>query len=144
MTNQSQQHKCYQTALSLLTRREHSRLELIKKLQQKDYSNKDIEFAISLLVEQKYQSDERFTESFINMRFGQGKGPLLIAIELKDRGIHDFDLSIRDWFNLAREVRRKKYGSDIPSEYKEKAKQKRFLQSRGFSFDQINKAFLEY
>jgi regulatory protein len=77
------------------------------------------------------------------MRYGQGKGPILIAAELKDRGIKDFDLSIYDWLELAKHVRRKKFGLNIPADYKEKAKQKRFLRSRGFNLDQINKAFLE-
>ncbi|MDP7526041.1 MAG: regulatory protein RecX [Candidatus Marinimicrobia bacterium] len=143
MTTQTQQHKCYQAAFNMLVRREHSRLELTKKLQQKEFSDEDITHSISLLIEQKYQSDERFSESFIHMRFGQGKGPILIAVELKDRGIKDFDLSTYDWFYLAKEVRGKKFGMNIPADYKEKAKQKRFLQSRGFNSDQINKAFLE-
>ena len=143
MTTQTQQHKCYQAALNMLVRREYSRLELTKKLQQKEFSDEDITHSVSLLIEQKYQSDERFSESFIHMRFGQGKGPILIAVELKDRGIKDFDLSTYDWFDLAKEVRGKKFGMNIPADYKEKAKQKRFLQSRGFNSDQINKAFLE-
>ncbi len=143
MTTQTQQHKCYQVALNMLIRREHSQLELSRKLQQKDFSDKDIVDSISLLIEQKYQNDERFSESFIYMRYGQGKGPILIAAELKDRGIKDFDLSIYDWFELAKHVRRKKFGLNIPADYKEKAKQKRFLRSRGFNLDQINKAFLE-
>ena len=143
MKTQIQQHKCYQAALNMLVRREHSRLELSRKLQQKEFSDKDIVDSISLLIEQKYQSDERFSESFIHMRFGQGKGPILITVELKSRGIKDFDLSTCDWFGLVKEVRRKKFGMNIPADYKEKAKQKRFLQSRGFNSDQINKAFLE-
>ncbi len=143
MTTQTQQHKCYHVALNMLIRREHSQLELSRKLQQKDFSDKDIVDSISLLIEQKYQSDERFSESFIHMRYGQGKGPILIAAELKDRGIKDFDLSIYDWFELAKHVRRKKFGLNIPADYKEKAKQKRFLRSRGFNLDQINKALLE-
>ena len=143
MTTQTQQHKCYQAALNMLIRREHSQLELSRKLQQKEFSDKDIVDSISLLIEQKYQSDERFSESFIYMRYGQGKGPILITVELKDRGVKHFDLSIYDWFELAKEVRRKKFGMNIPVDYKEKAKQKRFLRSRGFNSDQINKAFLE-
>ena len=42
MTIQTQQHKCYQAALNMLIRREHSQLELTRKLQQKEFSNKDI------------------------------------------------------------------------------------------------------
>ena len=66
----------------------------------------------------------------------------IISFELKKRGIKNFDLSIFDWFKLVKEVREKKFGQNLPLDYKTKAKQKRFLKSRGFDFDQINKAFL--
>ena len=73
--------------------------------------------------------------------YNQGKGPVKISSDLRKRGIESFDLSIFDWFELAKEVRKKKFGLNVPSDYKTQAKQKRFLESRGFSFDEINKAF---
>ena len=141
MTNHNQQIKCYALALKMLIRREHSQLELSKKLQLKGFDDFDIKHSINLLIEQNYQSDARFSEAFILMRYNQGKGPVIISSELKKRGIESFDLSIFDWFNLAKEVREKKFGKNLPSDYKTQAKQKRFLKSRGFSFDEINKAF---
>lgn len=141
MTTQNQQSKSYALALKMLMRREHSQLELSKKLQLKGFNDIDIKHSIDLLIEQKYQSDERFSEAFIIMRYNQGKGPVIISSELKKRGIESFDLSIIDWFELAKEVRQKKFGQNIPLDYKTQSKQKRFLQSRGFGFDQINKAF---
>ena len=141
MTTQNQQSKCYALALKMLMRREHSQLELSKKLQLKGFHDVDIKHSIDLLIEQKYQSDERFSEAFIIMRYNQGKGPVTISSELKKRGIESFDLSIIDWFELAKEVRKKKFGQNLPLDYKTQAKQKRFLLSRGFSFDQINKTF---
>ena len=141
MTVQNQQNKCYALALKMLIRREHSQLELSKKLQLKGFDDFDIKHSINLLIEQNYQSDTRFSEAFILMRYNQGKGPVIISSELKKRGIESFDLSIFDWFNLAKEVREKKFGKNLPSDYKTQAKQKRFLKSRGFDFDQIDKAF---
>ena len=141
MTVQNQQNKCYALALKMLIRREHSQLELSKKLQLKGFDDFDIKHSINLLIEQNYQSDARFSEAFILMRYNQGKGPVIISSELKKRGIESFDLSIFDWFNLAKEVREKKFGKNLPSDYKTQAKQKRFLKSRGFDFDQIDKAF---
>ncbi len=122
-------------------RREHSKLELFKKLQLKGYDDDVINSSISKLVEQNYQSDDRFAEDFIQMRFNQGKGPVKIALELKMRGINTFDLSTFDWFQLAKEIRQKKFGDVSSLDYKETAKQKRFLQSRGFNLEQINQAF---
>ena len=141
MTNQSQQNRCYSAALKMLMRREHSQLELLKKLQLKGFDDAIINSSISLLAEQNYQSDERFSEAFILMRYNQGKGPLKIVFELKGRGINKFNLTAFDWSKLAKEVRIKKFGHGISLDIKDQAKQKHFLQSRGFGFDEINQAF---
>ena len=141
MTNLTQESKCYSAGLKMLMRREHSRLELFQKLQTKGFDVDVVNNSISKLVEQNYQSDDRFSEEFIQMRFNQGKGPVKIASELKMRGINTFDLSVFDWFQLAKEIRQRKFGGLSSLDFKETAKQKRFLQSRGFTLDQINQAF---
>ena len=141
MTNLTQESKCYSAAMKMLMRREHSKLELFQKLQVKGFDVETINGSISKLVKKNYQSDERFAEDFILMRFNQGKGPVRIVSELKMRGINTFDLSAFDWFELAKEIRQKKFGNQSSLDYKEIAKQKRFLQSRGFNLDQINQAF---
>ena len=141
MTNLTQESKCYSAGLKMLMRREHSRLELFQKLQTKGFDVDVVNNSISKLVEQNYLSDDRFSEEFIQMRFNQGKGPVKIASELKMRGINTFDLSVFDWFQLAKEIRQRKFGDLSSLDFKETAKQKRFLQSRGFTLDQINQAF---
>ena len=141
MTNLTQESRCYSAGLKMLMRREHSRLELFQKLQTKGFDVDVVNNSISKLVEQNYQSDDRFSEEFIQMRFNQGKGPVKIASELKMRGVNTFDLSVFDWFQLAKEIRQRKFGDLSSLDFKETAKQKRFLQSRGFTLDQINQAF---
>lgn len=141
MTSQVQKSKCYSAALKMLMRREHSKLELLKKLQVKGYDDDVISNSISRLAEEDYQSDARFAEDFILMRFNQGKGPVKIVSELKIKGVNSFDLTPFDWFQSAKEIRQKKFGDAASLDYKEIAKQKRFLQSRGFNLDQINEAF---
>ncbi len=130
----------YNSALEMLARREHSYLELTNKLAQQ-YQADDIEQALDKLKSQNYQSDQRFANEFVQMRFNQGKGSIKIAMDLKQRGIDNFDLSAYDFFALAKEVRVSKYGEVSPSNYKEKSKQQRFLQSRGFGFNEINCSF---
>ena len=56
MTNQSQKNRCYSAALKMLMRREHSQLELFKKLQLKGFDGAIINNSISLLADQNYQS----------------------------------------------------------------------------------------
>jgi regulatory protein len=140
-TSQSSHSDCYNAAMRMLVRREHSQLELTQKLHQKDFDDEEIVKAVEQLVEQNYQSDARFSEAFVTMRFNQGKGPVMIVAELKQRGIEYFDLSVFDWFESAKNIRVAKYGDELPSNYNDIAKQKRFLQSRGFGFDHINQSF---
>jgi regulatory protein len=45
-----------------------------------------------------------------------------------------------DWGRAAREARRRKFGASPPADYRERAKQARFLQYRGFSSEQIRAA----
>ncbi len=127
--------------MRMLVRREHSVFELTQKLNTKEFERNDIEASIATLIEQNYQSDERFTTDFIQMRFNQGKGPIKISVDLRQRGIDQFDLSEFDFYVLARKIRERKFGQKSPSDFKEKAKQQRFLQSRGFNFEHISESF---
>jgi regulatory protein len=127
--------------MRMLIRREHSVFELTQKLKNKEFDSVEIAKTITTLIEQNYQSDERFTADFIQMRFNQGKGTIKISFDLKQRGINNFDLSEFDFYTLAKKIRKQKFGQQQPKDYKEKAKQQRFLQSRGFNFEHINQAF---
>lgn len=141
--NQTLNSRCYDVAMRLLARREHSVFELKQKLFHKitELDTQTFDQVVKQLIDQNFQSDERFASEFIQMRFNQGKGPKKIAIELKQRGIEGFDLSGFDFFALAKQVKETKFGRKPPKDYKEKAKQQRFMQSRGFDFEQINQVF---
>jgi len=132
---------CYASAMRMLVRREHSVLELTQKLSAKEFEKIEIERVLTTLIKHNYQSDERFASEFAQMRFNQGKGPVKIGVDLKQRGIDQFDLSAFDFYLLAQTIRENKFGKEVPSDYKQKAKQQRFLQSRGFNFEHINHAF---
>lgn len=133
-------------AMNLLAMREHSAKELIDKLGRKFPASGLIEQVVVDLCGQNLQSDERFAEAFIRMRQQQGKGSILIARELQERGIDSslisqlIDASDAVWFNLAQEVHAKRY-KEIPMDGHEKARQMRFLYSRGFSNRHIQAVF---
>ncbi len=131
----------WQTALNYLTRREHSALELSQKLAAKGYQNDEINQTLIALQLKKLQSDKRFSEAFVRMRVSRGKGRLLINQELKSLGITNPDFSAFDFCELARKARIKKFGINPPKTPKEKAKQMRFLQQRGFAFKHIEHVF---
>jgi len=102
--------------------------------------------AVAQLVEDGLQSDVRFADAFVRSRINQGKGPAKIRADLREKGVNDgvAEDGIReaeqDWYALAVEVRLKKFGAERPEDFKEKARQMRFLQSRGFDQDQIQAA----
>lgn len=58
----------------------------------------------------------------------------LLLNDKEDGDNQSIDVEV-DWLNQAIEVRVKKYGNTIPTEPKEKARQLRFLQYRGFDMD---------
>lgn len=104
------------SALRLLARREYSRLELFRKLSQKYASGTNIQSVLDQLKEQGYQSDDRFTEMFIRSKVRAGNGPFKIKIELREKGICEstalsaFDRQSIDWYQIAKEVKRKRFG----------------------------------
>jgi regulatory protein len=129
-----------------LTRREHSRRELEEKLIRKGCAAEmATQVAASLEVE-RLLSDDRFVEMLIRARRRRGYGPVRIRGELREKGIADdviarwLDVGSHDWTEEVKRVRRQKYGAGIPANMNERAKQARFLQYRGFTFDQIQQA----
>lgn len=138
--------KIRSVALDLLAQREHSRLELQNKLLQKDFARDEVESLLNILIAENLLSDERFCEAFIRSRITKGQGELSIKEELRQRGvsnelIHHYLSSQNNWQEKIETVRRKKFGDEIPKDFKERAKQMRFLQYRGFSIEQINEIF---
>lgn len=134
---------CRETAIRLLARREHSRVELLRKLSVKGFQKSDILKALNQLEGEGLLSDARFTEIYIRARRQRGFGPLRIARELAERGIAqeriDDHLHFRseEWFDLARSEFAKRFGKQRVRNDKERARQARFLQGRGFDTDVI-------
>jgi len=129
-------------AYRLLARREQSTCELRRKLKIDEYPHL-VDQLLGELIGQGAQSDFRFAEQLCRSRYQNGKGPVKLRYELNQHQIEesvvaevmsDYD---DKWLNLAIEVRQKKFGSKAPGNYKDWAKQARFLQQRGFAPDQI-------
>lgn len=81
--------ECYERALRLLARREHSARELTFKLAARGFNRNQIDSAIARLQHEDYQSDERFTEVLVRSRISRREGPLKIRARLFDKGISD-------------------------------------------------------
>ena len=133
--------------MDLLSRREHSKFELTRKLKQRDFEADEIDAAIEILQQDNLQSDNRFVESLVNSKINAGFGPIKIRHELRQKGVSDelvgdyFSGLEVDWQSSMSAQRIKKFGTGIPVEYKEKMKQARFLQNRGFSPESVMRLF---
>ena len=130
-------------ALALLARREHSRTELQRKLAAHAEDPQELSDLLEDLSRRGWLSDVRFAEALVHDK--QAKfGSVRLAYELRERGVEDTviraqlaDLKESE-LGRARQVWQLKFGI-LPSDAKARAKQMRFLQSRGFSLDVIGK-----
>lgn len=138
-------------ALQYLARREYSRAELRGKLLPHVQADEDFEQVspanldalLDDLAARGWLSDERAAAQLVHAkrsRFGTQR----ITHELRQKGIAEELISAalpalkESELEAAREVWRKKFGT-VPQDEKEKAKQVRFLQSRGFALDVVFK-----
>jgi len=136
-------------ALQYLARREYSRAELRAKLlphiQADDEfdsaSAPDIDALLDDLTQRGWLSDERAATQLLHAKRGR-YGTQRITYELRQRGIGETLIASalpelkESELATAREVWRKKFGV-APQDATEKARQMRFLQSRGFGFEVI-------
>jgi regulatory protein len=155
-------------AVAILSRREHSQKELRQRLLRYTDDLDAIEAVITRLQRENWQSDERFVENFVQSREQRwGNQKILQALsqhDLDNEQLSDLKESLKESeYDRAREIwiRRfgAKYGVDLygsdtivdeeflgeseeqsyEEQAKEKAKQMRFLASRGFSADVVYK-----
>lgn len=147
-------------AFYYLSRREYARGELKQKLLDKDQDPDKIEALLDEFAEKGYQSDWRTALMLIREGIRKGRGRQRIKQDFYKRKLDipsnidelidmastesdefadfiDSDAPEQgvDWLKLAVEARVKKYGADLPESPKEKARQLRFLQYRGFKSD---------
>lgn len=132
-------------ALRALSRREYSRQELQRKLRQTAEPDEmeQLEELLDEFVQRGWISDSRYAEQIVFARRNKF-GSLRVAQELRQQGVSDSSIEqalqpLRDnELETARAVWQKKFGSP-PADMKERAKQVRFLQSRGFSSEVIRR-----
>ena len=130
-------------AMQWLARREHSRRELQDKLIKKGCDAALATEVVNKMESEHLVSDDRFMESLIRVRRSKGYGPVRIQKELLEKGVESeaisncLDVTGQGWLEDIRRVQRKKFGGKIPKSYAERARQARFLQYRGFTYDQI-------
>jgi regulatory protein len=124
--------------------REHSRLELGRKLSRYAEEGDDVEALLDFLEKNNWLSQERFAESLVHRRAGRYGNSRVLA-ELQQHGVKGEELDelksgLKDTeVTRAREVWRRKFGT-VPQDAVERSKQMRFLLQRGFSQGAVRSA----
>lgn len=132
-------------AMDLLARREHSRVELTRKLRKRGAPPELIDGALQRLAEDGLLSEARYLESYVSSRARAGYGPQRIREELGQRGLQRDGIeqamqrSDIDWSENLRDVWQRKFRGQLPTDARERAQQGRFLAYRGYSLEMIGR-----
>ena len=128
-------------ALKLLAAREHSRVELERKLASHEEAPGQVQQALDELQAKGFLNEQRVVDSLVHRRAGK-LGAGRIRQELQAKGVEAekvaaamADLKATE-LERAREVWRKKFGTPA-ADAAQQARQMRFLAARGFSGDVI-------
>ncbi len=128
--------------LRCLARREHSQQELVQK--SKGFPVAVVDALLEDFIIKGWQSDQRYAESIVRVRYRAGKGPLYIQQELKRQGLSSECIaqaldqySHQQWVQRCIDVHVGKHTQPAKN-IKEKAKQHQFLLQRGFDHKVIN------
>ena len=130
-------------ALRILTRRDHSRYELVRKLKQRGFSKEDIDDAVSSCEKFDYVNDERTTKVYIRQLKRKGYGKKRVQLELSKKGLKGdriqgiLDQSVSETDEREGAARILKKNSKRFEREKDSLKRRdkiyRFLHARGFS-----------
>ncbi|MBI5330294.1 MAG: recombination regulator RecX [Betaproteobacteria bacterium] len=125
-----------QRALNLLARREHSRVELGRKLVRHAEEGDALDALLDDLEREGLLSNNRYAEALAHARAGR-HGSVRLKADLRDKGVPEavsaevLAQARGQDLEAARAVWAKKFGA-VPKDAAERARQMRFLASRGF------------
>ena len=137
------EQELYDQAVALLAKRDYASGEIRRLLKQHCSDADIVEEAMDRLLSHHYLDDSRLVEKEIRKNLAKHHGISRIKQELRQKSLDPLaieqaleELDV-DWFELASELKTKKFGDDIPEDPKEKAKQIRYLQYRGHTMSVI-------
>ncbi|MFA7242568.1 MAG: recombination regulator RecX [Sulfuricellaceae bacterium] len=130
-------------ALACLARREHTRIELERKLASYCEDRDEIAALLDDFTQRGWLNEARYAEMLVQAR--QGKfGSRRIIHELREKGVSEETIAAalpevqENELETARATWAKKFGA-VPADAREKARQMRFLAGRGFGQEVIFK-----
>jgi regulatory protein len=132
-------------AVALLARRDLPSSELRERLGARGFEPEATAEALAALAAEGALNDERYAHNYVAYHAGRGRGPVRIGADLRARRLPEELIEAAlasgpDWRPLAAAARVRRFGKSPPANWREKARQARFLQYRGFSADHIRAA----
>ena len=131
--------------MGLLARREYSEFELRNKMQDRAFSEQEIDETIAHCQSKNWQNDQRFSENYIRYRAQRGYGKNRIKQELRQlKGVQTSVIEAAleecemDWYELALQLLRKKFPNYAEQKTpKEKQKIWQYMLSHGFNSEEF-------
>lgn len=136
----------YDHAVSLLAKRDYASGELTRTLVKMTENSECVDKALQRLIESGYLDDARLITHLIDKHVRKKHGPTRIKQEVRQKGFSQelveqaLEKVEVDWYAMARELKVSKFGEEPASDAKEKNKQVRYLQYKGYSMDMIFEA----
>ncbi len=140
---QTEKDSALDKAMTLLSGCEKTEKQVKDYLKGKGYTEKVITFVIDKLVGYGFLSDGDYAKRYANA-YSQKKGAMLIAIELKRKGVSEATAekaatSIGDQTEIVKQIA-VKYMKNKDLDLKNKQKLYRHLLSKGFTYDEVKSA----
>lgn len=140
------EQELYDHAVSLLAKKNYTSGDMHRQLARLTENMCDTERVLRRLTDNHYLDDARLITYLLDKHVKKLHGPTRIKQELRQKGFsqalieQEIGKSEVDWFELAKEARVRKFGDAPPADPKEKNKQIRHLQYKGFAMDMIFEA----
>lgn len=109
-----------------------------------------VQAVIDYCYQHHWLDDAKFADRYISGRSNKGYGAQRIRSELMQKGVDKEIITTAlentevDWCILARELAVRKFGEDLPTDWKEKSKVLRYLLYRGFFQEEIQSIYRDF
>lgn len=140
------EQELYDYAVSLLAKKNYSSGDMHRQLARLIEKMDDVEHVLRRLTDNRYLNDMQLISCLFDKYIKKFHGPTRIKQELRQKGFpralieQEIKHSDVDWYELAKEARVRKFGDALPTDPKEKNKQIRYLQYKGYAMDTIFEA----
>ncbi|HGJ5877311.1 MAG TPA: regulatory protein RecX [Arsenophonus sp.] len=136
----------YDYAVSLLVKKNYSSGNMKRQLAKLAEKIGDVEHVLHRLTDNNYLNDAEFITYLFNKHIKKSHGPTRIKQEIRQKRFpqtlteQEVEKGNIDWYVLAKEARVRKFGETLQSDSKEKNKQIRYLQYKGYTMEMIFEA----